>query len=266
MSKENSKALSTEVNETTMAALQESYPVEQGANRITLPRLGMVSQDKVEGKGKSMKVTVEAGTFFIEKPTDEEDEDGKKIWSHDEIGTMIEGVILFQRKQLRYYDEKTELFTSSPVYDSDDEVLPLFCNKAEVARGTPKELKEKYQYTDKEGKVRSKLEDNRILYVEYKGEVYSLNLRGSSMFAFFTYAKKTLPPSVITQFSSEPREKGSIAWNQMTFTPKRKLTQEEADAILAKVKEIRMAVQMERSQFAQQAAEAERVNKEFEKF
>lgn len=251
MSKENSKALSTELSADTIALLEDSYPVEQGASRITLPRLGMVSQDKLEGKGKAMKVVTEAGTFFVEKPTDEENDEGKKVWSHDEIGDSIEGVILFQRKQLRYYDEKTEQYTSSPVYDNDDEVLPLFCDKAEVARGTPAELKAKYEYTDKEGKVKSKLEDNRILYVQFKGEVYQMNLRGSSMYSFLTYARKTLPPTVVTVFSSEAKEKGTIAWNMMTFTAKRKLTQAEADDVVAKITDIKHAVRMERSQFNQ---------------
>lgn len=266
MSKENSKALSTEVNESTLAALQESYPVEQGANRIMLPRLGMISQDKVEGKGKSMKVIAEAGTFFVEKPTEEEDENGKKVWEREELGDAVEGIILFQRKQLRMFDQATEQFTSSPVYDNDEEVLPLFCDKAEVARGTVKELKEKYQFTDKDGKTKSKLEDNRILYVLYKGEPYQMNLRGSSMYAFMTYARKVVPPAVVTVFGSEAREKGSIAWNQMTFTAKRKLTQSEAEDILRRVQEIKAAVSMERAQFAAQNAEIVKVNEAFNNF
>lgn len=248
MSKDN-KALSTQLNEETELALRESYPIEAGTNRIILPRLGMVSQDKVEGKGKAMKVITEAGTFYVEKQTDEENEEGKKVWSHAEIGDSIEGIILFQRKQLRMYDEKTELFTSSPIYDNDEEVLPLFCNKAEVGRGTPAELKAEYQYTDQDGKSKSRLEDNRVLYVEHKGEIYQMTLRGSSMYSFMTYARKVVPPTVITVFSSEFKEKGTIAWNQMTFSAKRKLTQTEAEATMDKIGEIRNAVKLERAQF-----------------
>jgi len=51
------------------------------------------------------------------------------------------------------YDEKTEEYTSSPIYDNDDEVIPLWKDRKEVAKGTPKELKEKFHYTDKDGKV-----------------------------------------------------------------------------------------------------------------
>lgn len=250
MAKENKNLPSTEVNEATLALLRESYPVEHGGTRIMLPRITMASQDVTEGKGKSMKVVTEAGTFFIEKPTDEEDENGKKVWSREEIGNSIQGIIVFQRKQLRLYNEATEQYTSSPVYDSDDEIVPLFCDKAEVARGTPAELKAQYQYVDKDGKTKSKLEDNRILYVQYDGEIYQMNLRGSSMYSFLTYARKTIPPAVVTTFSSEPKEKGSISWNQMTFVPERKLTQAEAENIVLKIGEIKELVRQERSQFS----------------
>lgn len=246
---EKTKAVANVANEETLALLQDSYPVEQGPSRISLPRLGLVSQDKTEGKGKSLHVVSEAGTFFTEKQTEEEDADGKKIWEKTEIGTTIEGIILYQRKQLKMYDQATEEFTSSPIYDNDDEVVPLWCNKAEVAKGTPAELKAKYQYVDDSGKTKSKLEDNRILYVLYDGEIYQMNLRGSSMYSFLTYARKTLPPSVITTFSSEAKEKGSIAWNQMTFAATRKLNQTEAEEVLAKVQEIKTAIRLEKSQY-----------------
>jgi len=250
-----------------LAALQESYPVEQGGNRIILPRLGMVSQDQVEGKGKTMKVVTEAGTFYTDKPTGEEDPDtGKKIYKKTELGSEIEGIILFQRKQLKMYDSKTESYTSSPVYDRDDEIVPIFCNKEEVKRGTPKELQANYEYTDENsGKVRSKLEVNRILYVEFasKGsepEIYQMNLRGSSMFSFLGYTRKVLVPSVVTTFSSESKEKGKIAWNQMSFTPKRKLSQAEAEETLQKIVGIKNSVDLERAQYSKNTVEGEVVS------
>lgn len=251
--------LANVVSEETMVALQESYPAEQGGQRIILPRLGMISQDVLEGKGKSTKVVTEAGTFYTEKPTDEEDKDtGKKVYKREELGSEIEGIILFQRKQLKMYDAKTELYTSSPTYDKDDEILPIFCNKEEVGRGTPKELQAKYLFTDENtGKERSKLEVNRILYVDIDGEIFQLNLRGTSMFAFLTYTRKVLPPSVVTEFSSEPKEKGKINWNQMTFTVKRKLSEKEAQEVLQKVSEIKRAVDVERAQFSRDTVDVE---------
>jgi hypothetical protein len=244
------KQISTVVSQEALEILKESYPVEAGYNKIILPRLGLISQDKTEGKGKSMKVIAEAGMFFTEVQTEEKDEDGKTIWQKDEIGTDTEVIILYQRKQLKLYDEATEKYTSSPIYDTDDEVLPLFCDKKEITRGTPADLKEKYKYTDKTGKVKSALEDNRILYVLKDGVAYQMNLRGSSMYSFLTYSRKILPPAVVTKLSSEAKEKGEIAWNQMTFTKVRDITAEEAVDVTAKVKEIKFAVEAEKAQYA----------------
>jgi len=241
--------LSTDVNEETLALLKESYPIETGNQRINLPRLGLYAKDQTEGKGKAMKVTTEAGVFFINKPTDEEGEDGKKLWVTDELGTSIDGIILFQRKALSFFDGNAQSYTKSPVYDNDDEVIPLFCEGAEVGRGTPAELKAMYEF-EEDGKKKSKLKDNRVLYVEYKGSIYQMTLGGSSMFSFLTYSRKIVPPSVITTFSSEPKQKGSNAWNQMTFNAKRKLTQPEALDIVNKVREIKEVIRAEKSQYA----------------
>lgn len=266
------KELANVVSEETMIALQESYPVEQNGQRIILPRLGLVSQDVTEGKGKQMKVITEAGTFFTEKPSDEEDPDtGKRIYKREELGNEIEGVILFKRYQLKMYHENDDTFTSSPVFDNEEEIVPIFKNKEEVGRGTVKELQAKYEFTDSNtGKIRSKLELNRILYVQYEDEIYQMNLRGTSMFAFLAYARKVLVPSVVTTFSSEAKEKGSINWNQMTFNVKRKLTEKEAQEILQKVQEIKRAIEFERAQFSGNVIRGEVVEsaaeKEYKKF
>lgn len=269
MAETKTKALATRMSEDTLAELREAYPVEQGMQRIILPRISMASQDKTEGKGKAMKVITEAGTFFTEHQTDEEDENGKKVWEKSELGMGFEGTILFQRKQLRMFDEATEEFSSTPVYDSEDEVLPLFRDKKEVERGTPAELKALYQYKDERtGKMKSKLEDNRILYIlaqlgdDEEPKVYQLNLRGSSMYAFLTYAKKVLPPTVVTAFGSEAKEKGSIAWNQMTFEAVKPLSEKEGKEVVAKVKEIRLAVSLEKGQYVAKNEENEKADLE----
>lgn len=243
--------VSTHVSEEALALLRESYPVEQSVNRILLPRIGLVSQDKTEGKGKAMKVVQEAGTFYIERQTDEINEEGKKVWAKEDIGTSFEGIILFQRKQLRFYDSATESYTSSPIYDNDDEIVPLFKDKQEVDRAKPSELKARKEYkgVSAKGKAISKLEENRILYVLKDGEVFQLNLRGTSMFAFMAYAKKVLPPSVLTSFGSEPKENGSIAWSQMTFRAMRHLDESEVTDIHAKIVDIKDAIVREKAQY-----------------
>lgn len=252
------------------AQMQQDYPQEAGMQRIMLPRFGLVSQDITEEvkdpktKKKTINVLSEAGTFFTEKQGEEEETvevDGKDVkrkkWDRTELGTEAEGTIIYQRKQLKYYDESTEEYTSSPIYDTDDEEIPLFLNKKEIKRGTPAQLKTLYPGTNQAGKAISKLEDNRILYILIDGEVYQCNLRGSSMYSFFTYGRKTLVPSVLTKFGSEPKEKGSINWNMMTFETVRELTKDEADAVLEKVGEIKQGIAAEKAFYANQAGTAQ---------
>ena len=239
------------VDQELVAQLRESFPFDPSALRIQLPRISMRSQDKMEGTGKNKKVVEAAGTFYEEKQTAEVDEEtGKNKWSHDELGDSIKGVILFQRKQLRLYDEKTESYTSSPVFDTVDEVVPLFCNKSEVARGTTAELKAKYEYKDEDGKTKSKLEDNKILYVLVGDDVFQMNLRGSSMYAYQTYTRKCVPNTVLTGFGSEAREKGKIEWNQMTFETLRPLDNKELTDVMARVTEIKDSIMVEKQSYA----------------
>ncbi len=247
-----STELSTQISEETLALLKDSFPVETSFQRTLLPRISLVSQDVTEGKGKAMKVITEAGTFLQEHQTDELDEKGKKKWSKDEIGTDIEVIIFYRRHQLKFYDGVS--YTSSPVYDEENEVVPLFKDKAEVDRGTPAELKARpaYQGTTAKGKPTSKLEDNRVLYVLYKDEVHQMNLRGNSMYAFMAYMKTTVVPSVVTRISSEPKENGAIAWNQCTFEVSRKLNEDEARDVLLHVKDVQDSIKNEKAFFAAQ--------------
>lgn len=247
-----STALAVAPDASQLATLDNLFPQEPGFVDKLFPRITYVSQDQLEGKGKDKKVVVEAGTFFKEYETDEIGEDGKKVWEKEELGQSIDFTIIFQRKQLKYYDEGTEEFTSSPVYDTDDEIVPLFLNKKEIFRGTPAELKSKYEYTDKEGKKKSRLEENRILYVIYEGEVHQLNLRGSSMYSFLTYARKTKVNAVVTTVTSEAKEKGTIEWNQMVFTPTRQITKSEADDVIAHTLEIVEGIKAKKAFFASQ--------------
>lgn len=247
------KSLTKAASDDLLNQLSESYVQEENTQGILLPRLGFYSQDKTEetgkGKDKKIKVIAAAGEFFIEKQTDELDENGKKIWEKTEIGDSFEGIILYKRHQLKMYDESTEEYTSSPIYDSKDEVLPLFCNKKEIARGTPAELKEQYLFTDRTGKTKSALEENRILYVLYKDEVYQLNLRGSSMYSLMAYERVINPTTVVTEFSSEAMEKGEISWNKMTFKAVRKLTEKEAHQVLEIQRDTNEAVAASKANF-----------------
>ncbi len=266
MKKTNTKELALAPSEDALALLKQNFPQTGGFTRVLLPRITFKSQDVFEGKGKDKKVVIEAGTFFLERETEEVDEHGKKVWEKTEVGDSIEGNIIYVRKQLRMYDEQTEEYTSSPIFDTSEDVVPLFCNKKEVARGTSKELKAKYMFEGKDGKKRSALEDNSILYVIMDGEMFQLNLRGSSMYSFLSYARTTLPPAVLTKFTSEANENGGIEWNKMIFTAVRAINGEEAKMILEKQAEIKDAVAQEKAFFADADATAEAVVAEDDDF
>ena len=230
--------------------LKQSFPAEQGFDRILLPRLGFVTQDKTEGKGKSMTVIAEAGTFYTEVETDEKTAEGKKKWAKTDIGETLEATVIYSRKQLKFYDNATEAFTSSPIYDEGTEIIPLFCSGTKMFEGTPAELKKKYEFKDEDGKTKSKLEENKILYVLYNGEVYQLNLRGSSMYSWKTFARKTtLIPAQLTKFNSEACEKGQISWNKMTFEKVRDLDAQEIDDVQERVTSIRNAIGAEKAYY-----------------
>lgn len=248
----NNTQVSTVLSDEQRALLGQLTPQEQGFTRISLPRLGMYSQDKFEGKGKSAVLVKEAGMFYTEVPPTEKDGE----WAKNEIGNTIEGIVLYHRKQLSYYDEASQKYTSSPVYDSADDVVPLFMDKKEIHRGTPAELKAKYAYTDpKDGKVKSNLEEMRVLYILKDEQVYQMSLRGSSMWSFSTYAKSCLVSSVLTKFSSEAKENGSIAWNQMSFDALREITPEEASVVIDNLTKITTAIADEKAYFASLATQ-----------
>lgn len=265
--KKKTTALVSAPSTAILEALRNEFPVEQGYTQNQLPRIGMFSQDVTEGKGKAMKVVTEAGTFFIDRESEEPGKDGKKEWNKEEIGDSIEAIVVFQRRQLRHYNESTEEYTSSPVFDFAEDEVPLFLNKKEVARGTAAELKAlpQFQFT-KDGKTRSSLEDNKILYVLYEGELFQMNLRGSSMFSYKTYAKSVLPPAVLTKFTSEYCEKGDISWNKMLFEAVRDLNAKEVEEVMSHMAEIKESIKSQKEFFATQNSASDKAKKELDEF
>lgn len=273
---EKSKALAkretsvmSKADQEAIAFLDQAYPVEEGYQSVSFPRLAMVSQDQTEefknpktGK-KEIRILREAGTFFTSLQTEEKDEEGKKIWEDNDLGSEIEGIIIYERKQLKFFDG--EKYTSSSVYDANDEVIKLFKDKKEVDEGTPEELKSRPMYQGKTaaGKPTSKLEDNRILYVLYEGELHQMNLRGTSMYAYRNYRRQVVPNKVVTVFNSEAKENGATSWNQMTFTPKRKINSKELQQVASITKDIIQGLSERRSHTSQADADEEKAKKDF---
>jgi len=195
------------------------------------------------------------------------EETGKKIWTkHFLDGETVDVQIVYFRHQLRMYDSSLEKFYSTPIYDNSEQVLPLYLDKAVVKRGTEKELQAMFPKLTLKGKPGSKLDKKTILYVLYEGEMYQMNLRGSSMYSWMSYTRKVLPNSVLTRMNSEAKSKGSIDWNQMTFEKVRDLNGKEVEEVLEKVREIKEAVATEKSFYASANAASAKAKEELDKF
>lgn len=206
-------------------------PKENTFIRKTFPRISFTSQDKTEGKGKSMTVIEEAGTFYTERPTDETNEQGKKIWDHIEIGKSFEGIIFFTRKKLSYYDQAAGKFISSSVYDKDTDEIVLWTDGKQVAKGTKAELQAPYMYVKEDGKKACKLAENKILYIYYNEEIFEFTIKGTSMFEYSNYYKEWNgePNKNLTLISSVEAKNGATEWNKTTYKRVRQLTQAEWD-------------------------------------
>lgn len=244
MSKQNTEVMS-QPNKELLARLQQNTPQEEGYTRVSLPRLGFFSQDQTEGKGKATVVTNEAGTFYLET------KDGDK-YVKNEIGKEIELIVVYSRKKLCYFDSATEEYTSSSLYDNDNDEVTLFKGGKIVIKGYPEDLRGmgQYQKVGDDGKLKSKLEVNRVLYVLYNNELHELTIRGSSMYAFSTYAKSLLVTSVKTHITSTPEQKGSIEWNKMQFVSMGTLSDDELMQVLNMQDEIKDGIAQEKAYFA----------------
>lgn len=231
----------------------ESYlPKENTFIRKTFQRISFTSQDKTEGKGKNMVVTEEAGTFFLEKPTNETDDKNKKIWSHDEIGKSLEGVIFFTRKKLSYYDQAAGKFISSSVYDQDTDEIVLWQDGKQIAKGSKAELQAPYKFIKEDGKPSCKLAENKILYIWYKNEIFELTIKGTSMFEYSGYYKNCNgePNKNMTLISSIECVNGSTEWNKTTYSRVRQLTQDEWDITRELAKDMINGIAEEKAYFA----------------
>ncbi len=239
-----------------VAALMGNIAPEDGYTDVQFPRINFVSKDiteekKVGGK-KVIEIITEAGTFMKEVYDKE-----SKEYIKSELGKTIDVTFVFERKQLKHYSEANG-YTSSPIYDTDEDVVPLFNKKKTVYRGTPVELRAKAEFTKiEEGKKKSTLEEQKVLYVLFEGEMHQLTIRGSSSWNFSKYKKATNIPLVITTLDSEEAENGSNSYNKMTFTEGRSLTNDEAVEVLNFQNEIKDGIAAKNAYFAKFKVEEE---------
>jgi hypothetical protein len=241
--------MSEKLTEAQLALLNEGYPASDDAGRLTLPRLGMLSKDIMEesgtGKNKKYKVVQAAGTFYTESDEGEVNEEtGKKVWTKRFIDDA-EGIdvnIVFHRRQLRMYDSSLEKFYSTPIYDSADQVIPLYLDKAVVKKGTPAELQAMFPALSLKGKPTSKLKEEAILYVVYNGTLHQMNLSQSSKWEFKSYSKGLNPSTVVTTLGSQEDTFGSNTYRKVTFKSAGPIKAEDFDAVIEAQSTVRETV------------------------
>ena len=241
-----------------LAVLDESYPMSEESNKLTLPRLGMLSKDIIEetgkGKAKVMKVIESAGTFYTESDEGEVNEKtGKKQWTKKFLGEDIDGIISYERKQLRKYDSSLKKFISSPLYDSNDQVLPLYLDKQIIKKGTASELQALYPALTQKGKPTSDLKEETILFVIYEGQLYQMSLSQSSKWAFKDYKKGINPSKVVTKLSSTEETFGTNTYRKISFVDERYITQEELDLVNESQGTLKEKVESDAQYFLSQA-------------
>jgi hypothetical protein len=238
-----------------LAILNESYSVETQNTRQSFPRFGMLAKDIVEetgtGKNKKIKLVQAAGSFYTEKETDEveTDDDGKakKSWKKDFFDTeTVQATIIYRRKQLRFYDAGLEKFISSPIYDNSDQVVPLYLDKRQIAKGTPVELQALYPTKTAKGKDSSKLKETYILYILIDGVTYQWNLTESSKWAFLDYARTVNPSTVVTEIGSVEETFGTNTFRKATFTSKGLIDTEVFDTVVEGQNTIKQLVESDK--------------------
>ncbi len=235
------------LTEEQLSLLNQNYPVSEDTTRLTFPRLGMLSKDITEevgtGKAKKINIIEVAGTFYTEKDEGEVNAEGKKIWTRKYLeGETLDVIIAFHRYQLGKFDSSLNKFISSPIYDNETQVLPLYLDKQVIKRGTEKELQSLYPALTQKGKPTSDLKKSTILFVLYEGEMYQLNLSISSGWGFSTYKRSINPSAVVTTLGSIEETFGTNTYRKMSFTKGRVIDSEEFDLVIDNQNTLKEAV------------------------
>jgi hypothetical protein len=266
------KKTTDKISEEQLAILNSAYPVQEETARLTLPRLGMLSKDIVSesGSGKNKKIVVEqaAGTFYTEEDLGEVDpESGKKVWSKTFIdGEEISVIINFHRYQLRKFDSSLGKFISSAIYDSADQMIPLFLDKQVIKRGTEEQLQSMYPALTAKGKKSSDLKKEVILYVTYDGTLYQMNLSQSSKWTFMDYKKGVNPSTVVTTMSTIEDTFGTNTFRKLTFTKGRMIDSDEFEMVVENQSTLKEVVQNDAQLFLASANDIVDGEEELKKF
>lgn len=257
MAKKETQEVTTTADAAVLAALGAQVPADAGFTRIQLPRIAFKAKAKIEqdpDDEDKMKVIFKAGSFFTERETEEKDEEGKVVWDRQNIGVTLEGIVVYKRKQLRYYDEPSTTYYSTPIFDTPDQVIPLFAGGKKIASGTPAALKKMDLFKfEKDGKTRSNLSDNTIVYLLVGEELFQFSITSiGAIIDFSKYGQKVQYglAANVTRFTSTKEVKGDNNYNALAFEAARLITAEEAVLVQEKINLVVDAINAEKEFYA----------------
>lgn len=228
----------TKLTEEQLAVLNESFPVSTDeSSGLKLPRLGMISKNVTEetGTGRNKKIVIlqPAGSFFTESDEGEVDAAGKKVWTRHYIEEpTIEGTIVFYRRQLRLFDASLKKYISTPIFDNENQVIPMYLDRKVIKRGTQEQLQSLYPALTLKGIKTSDLKEEAILYVLYDGKLHQMNISQSSKWLFKAYKKSLNPSTVVTEFGSLEDEFGGNVFSKTTFASKGMIAPSSFDTVV----------------------------------
>ena len=235
-----------------LEALKASYPQDPGDSyeKTHLPQVRFKAKTVLDDDDK---VVLKAGTYVIVTRS-EEQVDGKYEYPETVLGAKFTGDIIYSRYRLSFYDAANNAYVSSPIFDDkENEVVKLFTNGKQVASGTARELQAlpEYQMTV-DDKVKTSLKMQKVLYVLIGGVLHEVVVGGGNVFGLGNYVRDLTKEansvaSVHTEFSSEKAEYGGNKYNQMTFSKVAELSEEEAVANVAVLKDLLDGIKAEKA-------------------
>jgi len=240
-----------------LEALKNSYPqhTEDSYVKVVLPQIRFKAKAVLDDAGEA--VILKAGTFVLVKRSDEKDEHDKYTYEETPIGSSVTADVLYERYRLSYYDSANNAYVSSPVFDDTKEIVKLFSGGKEYASGTVAELQAMPEFTiEEDGKKKCKLQLQKVLYMVYNGELHEMTLSLSNGFAWRKYKQENMVPLVHTVFDSKKTEHGGNKYNELTYAVGGYLTEEEAQANLTLVNDIKTGIEAEKAFFGKAQAPA----------
>ena len=255
------KTIQTTLSQDQIQELKLQQPIENSYQKMHFPELGMLSQDETEesgtGKAKKIEVINAAGEFFI-KTKEEVIEDGKtkNVYSNKYFdGETLEGIIVYHRKMLKMWDAGNKVFITTPIFDDENEIIPLFSSGKKYTKdgmevkGNIKQLQSLFPAVSAKGTPTSKLKQITILYVLMDDKMYQMELSASSTWLFSDYKRNNVVPAVVTSIGSLEDTQGVVVYRKCTFKSIGSISTEQFETVKQMVIDIKDFINAEKEYF-----------------